>query len=416
MDSSTALSGLLPALITDLPHLLDEVADALKELEPDYGEFLVVGRDEVLPAAEYAVSHLVAEADACLREGAVHVGAERNDVAWALFEELGRDQWRRDQPVRSLLTAYQLGGRVAWRRIAAVAVANHVPPAALVALAEAVFRLVDELSAATISGFVEEQAQSATERERLRDVLAERLLSDRADTAVVAQAARAAGWPLPGEAAVVLLRPEDEPGREILGRMVPSALLLRHTPLPGAIVPDPNGPGRRKRLRTELRGTSAIVGPTVALSRLPESARVAEVAAQTLDRPSPSGGPLFADEHLDALIVHRDRRLLEALREDQLRPLAAAPPGSRAALQQTLRSWLVHMGSRRAVSEELGVHPQTVRYRLGRVRELFGPVLDDPVARLRLLLALAWEPGPDAPVSDLVDPVTPPDASGRGAE
>lgn len=420
MDSSTALSALLPALVADLPHLLDEVADALKEIEPAYGEFLVIGRDEVLPAAEFAVSHLVAEAAACLQEGPVRVDGDRNDVAWALFEELGRDQWRRDQPVRMLLTAYQLGGRVGWRRIAAVAVENDLPPAALVALAEAVFRLVDELSAATISGFVEEQAQSATERERLRDVLAERLLSDRADSAVVAQAARAAGWPLPKEAAVVLLRPDDEPGREILGRMVPSALLLRHTPLPGAIVPDPDGPGRRQRLRTELRGTSAIVGPTVALSRLPESARVAQVAAQTLDRAvsssGPSAGPLFADEHLDAIIVHRDRRLLEALREDQLRPLAAAPAGSRVALQQTLRSWLVHMGNRRAVSDELGVHPQTVRYRLGRVRELFGPVLDDPAVRLRLLLALAWQPGPEAPVSDLDDPVIPPSPPRRAPE
>jgi hypothetical protein len=409
MDSSTALSELLPALLADLPHLLDEVAGALKELDPTYGDFLVAGRDEVLPAAEFAVSHLVAEAAACLDDAAVHVEGERNDVAWALFEELGRDQWRRDQPLRLLLSAYQLGGRVGWRRIASVAVAGDVPPPALAALAEAVFRLIDELSAATISGFVEEQAQSATERERLRDVLAERLLSDRADSAVVAAAARAAGWPLPAEAAVVLLSPEDEPGREILGRMVPSALLLRHTPLPGAIVPDPDGPGRRQRLRAQLRGTSAVVGPTVPLARLPESARVAEVAAQTLDRamPSngPSAGPLFADEHLDALIVHRDRRLLEALREDQLRPLSAAPPGSRAALQQTLRSWLVHMGNRREVSEELGVHPQTVRYRLGRVRELFGEALDDPAVRLRLLLALAWEPGPDAPVSDLEDPV-----------
>jgi hypothetical protein len=289
-----------------------------------------------------------------------------------------------------------------------VAVAHDTPSRALVALAEAVFRLVDELSAATISGFVDEQAQSATERERLRDVLAERLLSDRADSAVVASAAAAAGWALPAEAAVVLLRPEDEPGREVLARMTPSALLLRDTALPGAILPDPDGPGRRQRLRAQLRGTTAIVGPTVPLAQLPESARVAEVATRTLDRPPPGGGPLFAAEHLDALIVHRDRRLLEALREDQLRPLAAAPPASREALQQTLRSWLVHMGNRRAVSEELGVHPQTVRYRLARVQELFGPVLDDPAGRLRLLLALGWEPGPEAPVSGLETPATAP--------
>jgi hypothetical protein len=413
MEHATSLSHLMPAFLADLPELLDEVAGALQDLEPTYAESLAGGRDEVLPAAEFAIQYLVGDAAACLDDGAVRAATDRNDVAWALFEELGRDQWRRDQPVRTLLSAYQLGGRVGWRRIAAVAVAGGASAEALVALAEAVFRLVDELSAATISGYVEEQAQSATERERLRDVLAERLLSDRADSVVVAKAASAAGWTLPAAAAVVLLRPEDEPGREVLARMTPSALLLRHTPLPGAILPDPDAPGRRQRLRAQLGGTTAIVGPTVPLAQLPESARVAQVAAQTLEPQASGGGPLFAAEHLDALIVHRDRRLLEALRDDQLRPLAAAPAASRAALQQTLRSWLVHMGNRRAVSEELGVHPQTVRYRLARVQELFGPVLDDPAGRLRLLLVLAWEPGPDAPVSRLEATAPAPSAGAR---
>jgi hypothetical protein len=422
VESSPALSVLMPALRADLPDLLDDVASALAGVDPTYAAFLAGGRDEVLPAAEYAMSLLVSEAAEVLGEPAVAfdggaAAADGADVAFALFEALGREQWRRDQPVRLLLSAYQLGGRVTWRRIAAVAVRQGLPTDALVALAEAVFRLVDEISAATISGFVDEQAQSATERERLRDVLAERLLSDRADSAVVARAAQAAGWPLPAEAAVVLLRPDDEPGREVVARMTPSALLLRHTPVPGAIVPDPDAPGRRARLAAQLRGTTAVVGPTVPLAQLPESARVAEVAAQTFDlgAPAPDRGPLFTADHLDAIIVHRDRRLLDALRQAELRPLAAATPASRVVLRQTLRSWLVNMGSRRAVSEELGVHPQTVRYRLGRVRELFGPVLDDPAARLRLLLALGWEPGPDAPVPELPEPVPEPGTAVRQA-
>ena len=151
------------------------------------------------------------------------------------------------------------------------------------------------------------------------------------------------------------------------------------------------------------------------LERLPESVRVAEAAVQTLDRPPAGGDPLVAVDHLDAIIVHRDRGLLDALRTEELRPLEAAAPGSRAALRETLRSWLVHMGNRRAVSEELGVHPQTVRYRLGRLHELFGEALEDPATRLRLLLALGWEPGPDAPVSGLTvpQPAAAPERRGR---
>ena len=36
----------------------------------------------------------------------------------------------------------------------------------------------------------------------------------------------------------------------------------------------------------------------------------------------------------------------------------------------------------------LDVHPQTVRYRLKQLRELFGPALEDPEARFELSLAL----------------------------
>jgi DNA-binding PucR family transcriptional regulator len=102
--------------------------------------------------------------------------------------------------------------------------------------------------------------------------------------------------------------------------------------------------------------------------------------------------PVFTDEHLDAIIEHRDGQLLDALRRQVLGPLDRAAPSSRARLSETLAAWLRHMGDRQAIATELHVHPQTVRYRLGRLNELFGDQLDDPATRSRLTLALAWEP------------------------
>jgi hypothetical protein len=52
----------------------------------------------------------------------------------------------------------------------------------------------------------------------------------------------------------------------------------------------------------------------------------------------------------------------------------------------------MNMGNRKVVADELHVHPQTVRYRLTQLRELFGSALDDPATRAALLLALAWGP------------------------
>jgi len=44
------------------------------------------------------------------------------------------------------------------------------------------------------------------------------------------------------------------------------------------------------------------------------------------------------------------------------------------------------------IAASLHVHPQTVRYRLGRLRECFGSALDDPEARFELMLALRSRP------------------------
>ncbi len=193
-----------------------------------------------------------------------------------------------------------------------------------------------------------------------------------------------------------MIDPDHEVGRTLLERLDDSCLRLRRGPMLVAIVPDPEGPGRRKRLVTALRGAGAVVGATVPVDRLPASVGVAEHAVRL--RYTLPDDPLFVDEHLDALVVHRDDLLLAALRRQYLAPLAALPESTRDRLIETLKSWLMNMGNRKAVADELHVHTQTVRYRLAQLRELFGAALDDPGTRAALLLALAW--GPTATESD----------------
>ena len=69
-------------------------------------------------------------------------------------------------------------------------------------------------------------------------------------------------------------------------------------------------------------------------------------------------------------------------------------PGAatRANLALTLRAWLRSPGPAQDDRDELGVHPQTVRYRMARLRELFGELLDDPDGRFELELALRLRP------------------------
>jgi DNA-binding PucR family transcriptional regulator len=53
--------------------------------------------------------------------------------------------------------------------------------------------------------------------------------------------------------------------------------------------------------------------------------------------------------------------------------------------------WLAEQGRLGQVAARLSVHPQTVRYRTARLRELFGAALEDPDGRFWLELALRVE-------------------------
>ena len=88
-------------------------------------------------------------------------------------------------------------------------------------------------------------------------------------------------------------------------------------------------------------------------------------------------------------MLRADAEALADLRAQVLAPLAELSPGAREKLTETLRSWLLHHGRRDDVAAELFVHPQTVRYRMTQLRELYGDRLDDPQTVLELTLALA---------------------------
>jgi hypothetical protein len=384
------LQRLVPALVNRLPRLLDEVGELLRQEWPDYAAFLVQEHDEVAVAAEAFMRWLVTTAEhglSQLPDPVPEPGAQLGP-----FEDIGRIQWREGRDLSTLLSAYQVGARVAWHHVSTIALDTGVAPEALAALAEAVFVFVDQLSSASARGFVLEQSEAVVTRERLRDELVELLLSDRSDTAAVRAAATRAGWPLPREAAVILVEPDNPVGQARLSRLDGSCLLIRRRALHGAIVPDPAGPGRRQRLSTTLRGTSAVVGHPVPLEHLPASVKIAEIAARLQRSGVLTQDPVFADEHLDAIIVHRDARLLDALRVQCLAPLAGLSPAVYQRLCETLAAWLRHLGDRQAVAADLHIHPQTVRYRLAQLHDLFGPVMDEPANRSRLTLALAWGP------------------------
>jgi DNA-binding PucR family transcriptional regulator len=98
--------------------------------------------------------------------------------------------------------------------------------------------------------------------------------------------------------------------------------------------------------------------------------------------------PLDTDRRLADLVLRADGDALADLRAAALAPLADLTPGAREKLVETLRAWLLHHGRREQIAAALFVHPQTVRYRMGQLRELYGTRLEDPRSVLELTIAL----------------------------
>jgi hypothetical protein len=200
--------------------------------------------------------------------------------------------------------------------------------------------------------------------------------------------AEAAEWSLPERLAIVAFQSDhlDRTGARL-------AEPVRFASLEGvgwALVPDPSAPGRRAELRAALRDAAAALGPAVPVERAPESAQRARLALESLSSP---GRLVVADDHLLELIIHSADGLAQDLARRRLAPLDDLPPSSRERLLETLVAWLDAQGEARPAAERLHVHVQTVRYRLGQLRELLGAALDDPRERLELALALRVRAG-----------------------
>jgi hypothetical protein len=302
--------------------------------------------------------------------------------------ELGRGEARSGRSMDALLAAYRVGARASWRLMSASAVQAGLTAEQLARFAELVFAYIDQLSASSVAGHRDELATTGRVRERYLERLAGQLLGGAEEPELVAAAERA-GWAPPRTLTVVVL-----PEAKVYGALVSlDARTLRSTEaVPDSddlivlLVPDADGRSRPALLRS-LDGRDAVVGPSRPWTAASGSyARACRALALGL---APVGSaPLDTDERLADLVLRADDGALADLRAQALAPLDGVSATTREKLVETLRSWLLHHGRREKVAEELFVHPQTVRYRMTQLRELYGKRLEDPRTVLELTIAL----------------------------
>ncbi len=301
--------------------------------------------------------------------------------------QLGRGEARSGRSVEALLAAYRIGARVSWRDMSQVAVDAGVEAEQLGRFAELVFAYIDELSAASVAGHTDELESSGRVRQRNLERLARALLTGAPADTVTAAADRA-DWEPPGALTAVLL-PESQVSQALTA--LDAHTLQATDEVPGLpegqaslLVPGAGTEAARRTLLRALRGTDAVVGPATTWLEVSASHRRAtQCLALGIE------GLVDSEDHLAALLLAADPDARAALRARVLAPLSDLRPSTAEKLTETLRVWLMHHGRREAVAEALFVHPQTVRYRVGQLREVYGDRLEDPAFVLDATLALA---------------------------
>ena len=359
------LGGAIPEMIEAIARGVPGYASPAR---PDYQQRLA---DAVTGAVACFIAH-VARPDQSTR------------AITAEFRAIGRAAAVEGQTLDALQDALRLGERVAWRWLCEADAG--LDRRELSRVGEAIFAYLDELAAACAQGHAEARVQAAGDRQRR---LLAAIVSDPPRAELVAGLAQAAGWVLPDQVAVVVLGQRQQDGL-----LLPPGVLADWTgPEPCLLVPDPDGPGRQAAIDRALsdralRGRRAAIGPSVPLAGAAMSLRWARHALALVRAGVIPAGPVRCDQHLSTLLILADEDLAAVLRGRRLAPLARLRPAQRDRIAETLLAWLQLGENAAEVAQRIHVHPQTVRYRMRQIHELFGDQLRDPDLRFELQLAL----------------------------
>jgi len=358
------------AIRGELPDLAEEIVQAIQREVPGYsrplsGQF---GRG-IRSGVELALSRFIGDG---------------GDASRAVYRGLGYGELRAGRTLDSLQSAYRVGARVAWQRMSQAAARTGAGADTQRRLAEAMFAYIEHIAAESIEGYAEAQLAQAGDVGRRRAALFARLTGPAPlDRAALAAAGAEARWRLPATLACVAV--DHDAGAALARRLTGDTLHGEVGDWTCIVVPDPTRLEFEARAAAERLATVVCLGPSVALGDAHTSMRWAGLA-----RELPAGGEhlVVAERRLADIALRSAPDIVAALGRTVLAPLDGESERSRARLTATLRSWLRHRGSQRAIAEELRVHPQTIRYRLRRLRELFGAALEDPDRRFELEVAL----------------------------
>ncbi|MFI0451269.1 PucR family transcriptional regulator [Actinomadura sp. 6N118] len=375
------LPALAEALRPDLPQLADEIVEEIRRCVPEFARPL-----QGVFAAGFRLT-----VEQGLRQFVDRIG---DPYAWPghdvkVLLDLGRGEFREGRSIDSLQAAYRVGARVSWRCFAIRGLRAGFPPETMCALTEAIFVYSDEVAALSVQGYAELRAKTTGTFQRRRQRLLELVIADPpVSRNRVSQQAAEAQWRLPGEVACVALEGPWQDLHLVSPAVSSDVLMDIERPDPYLLVPDADGPGRQEMLARALRDSIYAVGPVVPLGEAALSLRLARQTLALCQRGIVAGPGARSVDHLPSLMMLADEGVAKIMTRRSVEWMAKLNSGQRERFVETLLAFLDTGRSAPEIAQLLNVHAQTVRYRMGKLKEILGENLNDPEWRLEMQLAL----------------------------
>jgi hypothetical protein len=381
--------ALADILRPELASLADEIIAQLREKIPEfarpidgpYGQIMRTGVEQILTSFVGLVADPTAPPSG------------RDEVALML----GKHEAEEGRSLDSLQAAYRIGAQAAWQRVMAVGHRAQLSSTVMSALADTLFRYMDDLATVSYAGYREVRAHTAEAQQAARRRLLQ-LVLDRADPVplrALADLAEVACWPLPDWVIAVAIAPARPDARSDVGpekRPDARSDAQPDTRSGGRSDTRPDGwsdaqsdgqPDTQVGTRSGARDTAPSV------LTLSEQVTGNNEVLANLDEPQPhllvpgnAGAHRWAA--LEAQLGRRRAAIGLAV------PLADAADSLRWARQALAlaENGTIEAGPLVFCEDRLQVHPQTVRYRIRQLERTLGDQFGDPDVRFAMEMVL----------------------------
>ncbi|WP_231446458.1 PucR family transcriptional regulator [Brevibacterium zhoupengii] len=317
-------------------------------------------------------------------------------------------RFRQGVSVQALLHAYRVWGQVVWNEISQQPECQASPSTGF-AVAGEVMRYVNNVSLAVANSYLEESQDVIQDRQLAERDALEELISGLPISARVTSYLSRLGLSLSQKHCVVLVRRRHPTLVEPYSTRDSLATVRRL--LPGS---SQNRPlvGLREEEIVVILPVDGVIGPAirevandlaveldrfvVGVSRVHQgeegvSIAYREAADATRVADSDSGNRAYFYTDVLLRTVIEKSGLSETVLSETITPLIDYDEKHRSDLAQTLKTYIAHRFNLTRTAEELNVRPNTVKYRLERIREVSGRDPNQPDDLILLALGATIE-------------------------